>query len=277
MGQRPVPKRPHALPSSRRSPANPTLLAASLASQQSTSIQNPDFGVDKIRNPLEILRNLRLCIPPSGSQKHQRWLGTASACPAKATGASSKSLCTLHSGTRTRSLDLVSACTIQSSSFAVRRTAFEICGHMEKRRALANGTLRTLRITTHRRAQACVTLLFLDVCVIASDETCFRCWSQSCSASDNNYSVSDGHSCTPQSCLAMKSHLHVFCRMFPKGSPPIPKHSCSNQGGVQKLPVQEDDGSLLPQQDVQDVLACVNSGFADASEPRKTPSTILRH
>ena len=46
-----------------RSPANPTLLAAFLTSKASPSIQNRDFGVDiaKIRNPFEILRNLRLC------------------------------------------------------------------------------------------------------------------------------------------------------------------------------------------------------------------------
>ena len=45
-----------------RSPANPTLLAAFLTSKASPSIQNHYFGVDiaKIKNPLEILRNLRL-------------------------------------------------------------------------------------------------------------------------------------------------------------------------------------------------------------------------
>ena len=62
-GERPVPRCALAGPSSGRSPGNPTLLAAFLTSKASPSIQNLDFGlkIAKIRNPLEILQNLRLC------------------------------------------------------------------------------------------------------------------------------------------------------------------------------------------------------------------------
>ena len=44
-GHRPIPHRLHAGPSSGRSPANPTLLAAFLTSRASLTTQNPDFGV----------------------------------------------------------------------------------------------------------------------------------------------------------------------------------------------------------------------------------------
>ena len=60
-GERPVPRRPHAGPSSGRSPANPTLLGASLTSKPSPSIQNPDFEVDIAK-----IRALGLC---SGQRK----------------------------------------------------------------------------------------------------------------------------------------------------------------------------------------------------------------
>ena len=56
VGQRPGPRRPHAGPSSGRSPANPTLPAAFLTSKASPSMHNADFGVDIAKS-----RNLGLC------------------------------------------------------------------------------------------------------------------------------------------------------------------------------------------------------------------------